>query len=165
MVFWYLNNIQLRPSLCVAILKMFHNQQFLFQSDEYNILLAVFPRLLKMMNHFSNIPKQWFPDTSRGKPSFRQFENAGGFGQFGLAPQTFEEFLYALCISDLEILDCTPFNGMCRFVKWSIELQKRSTCFRLEHFHNDSYLSSFLLPVTNLEYKLSILDKKSHQKF
>ena len=155
--------MELRPSECVGILKAFHNQQFAYDSDEYNILLAVFPSLLTMMNKFSESPKHWFPDLSR-KPSFVQFQNAGGFDKFGLNPDTFEEFLEALRICELESLDCDPFSDVCKFVAWSIDLQRRSKIFRLDRFQNDSYLSTFQLPVTKLVEKRSMLDKKSQEK-
>ena len=149
-MFWYLSNIKLRPSECVAILQIFHNQQFDFDSDEYCILLAVLPTLLTMMNKLSHSPKQWFHDISRGRPCIVKFEQEGGFAKFGLNPVTFLEFLNALHICGLDFLDCAPsnFNEMCRFGPWSVELLRRRKLFHLEQFQSDTYLTTFQLPVT-----------------
>ena len=141
----------MRPSVCMSMLQVFHVQQFRFESDEYGIILAVFPKLLSMMNKHSKSPKQWFPERSRGSPLFVQFEKAGGFRKFGLNPETFQDFLSALRTLDLEILDIGNFLGMCRFVPWSEELQCRSHLFRFDNFEGEQPWSTFQMPVTKLE--------------
>ena len=135
----------------MGILRIFHAQQFLFETDEFNILLAVFPKLLTMMNQISLSPKQWFPESVRGRSYLMQIEQSEAFGRFGLKPETFEEFLHALQICHLETFDIPPFTGLQRFVVWSSEVQRRSLLFRLENFQGERYRTTFQMPVPKLE--------------
>ena len=150
LVFWYLSNIELRPSQCVEIIHTFHVQQWFFESDDYCILLAVFPKLLSMMDKPCHIQKQWLKNISGGRDSIVTFQQEGGFGKFGLYPATFSQFLHALQFCNVDFLDSSV---TCRFVPWSIELQRRSKLFRLEQFQSDSYLSTFRMPVTKINWK------------
>ena len=155
LVFWFLSNIELRPSQCVEIIHTFHLQQWFFESDDYCLLLAVLPKLLSMMDKPCHNQKQWLQDISGGRDSIVIFQQEGGFAKFGLNPSTFSEFLHALHLCNVDFLDWNPssWSEMCRFVPWSIELQRRSKLFRIEQFQSDCYLTTFRLPVTKFNLK------------